>query len=270
MSRTLRMRSLVAVVVTIAGLTCALNAQTTFENLLVPVIALSPLPGANGSMWSTSLLVRNTSAVPVQLSGVFQDCNGFSGCPPPDLLPEATYEILPAVNLGNPATILAVPTGRSGDLVFTLRVQDLSRQSQTWGTTIPVVGETKFHSDAVWLLDLPISTSFRNTLRIYEIDGRSPAQVVVRVFAIAPAHPIWLKAASPDRLLGEATVTLRPGSRNITPGYAEIADLSKIASLIGVSRVAIQVQPLTPGLRIWSFASVTNNETQHVTVITPQ
>ena len=34
--------------------------------------------------------------------------------------------------------------------------------------------------------------------------------------------------------------------------------------------MGVRVTPLTPGLRIWAFVSVTNNETQHVTTITPQ
>lgn len=31
----------------------------------------------------------------------------------------------------------------------------------------------------------------------------------------------------------------------------------------------MSVVPLTPGLRIWGFVSVTNNETQEVTLVSP-
>lgn len=34
--------------------------------------------------------------------------------------------------------------------------------------------------------------------------------------------------------------------------------------------VRAEIEPLTEGLRYWAFVSVTNNETQHVTTITPQ
>jgi hypothetical protein len=34
--------------------------------------------------------------------------------------------------------------------------------------------------------------------------------------------------------------------------------------------VRIEVQSATPGVPIWAFASVTNNATQHVTVIVPR
>jgi len=30
------------------------------------------------------------------------------------------------------------------------------------------------------------------------------------------------------------------------------------------------VEPITPGSKIWAFVSVTNNATQHVTVVNPQ
>jgi hypothetical protein len=34
--------------------------------------------------------------------------------------------------------------------------------------------------------------------------------------------------------------------------------------------VRIEITPLTAGSRYWSFASVTSNETQIVTLVTPQ
>jgi len=32
----------------------------------------------------------------------------------------------------------------------------------------------------------------------------------------------------------------------------------------------VEIAPLTPGLRIWALLSVTNNDTQQVTIITPK
>jgi len=76
----------------------------------------------------------------------------------------------------------------------------------------------------------------------------------------------------PSGSTGEKVIGLRPpapGDTGRSPGYAEIGDLSQIAPLGNASRLAVEVEPLTPGLRIWSFVSVTNNETEHVTIITP-
>jgi hypothetical protein len=38
----------------------------------------------------------------------------------------------------------------------------------------------------------------------------------------------------------------------------------------GLSRVGIQIDSLDPNVPVWGFLTVTNNETQHVTVISPE
>lgn len=46
-----------------------------------------------------------------------------------------------------------------------------------------------------------------------------------------------------------------------------------VVSVIGPASspfVRVEVEPLGEGARFWAFVSVTNNETQHVTLITPQ
>lgn len=270
MHRSSMIRHGFAAVVVVGALTSALQAQSAFERLLVPVVVEVPSAGANGSLWSTSLLVRNKSSLPVHVDNVHVRCSGIGSCGPAyDLEGGATYEIIPGVvSSTTPASVLTIPVGQRSDLAFTLRVYDLSRQSETWGTTIPVVPESDFRNDGVLLVDVPVSESFRNTLRVYEIERRTLTHVRVRIFAIGPVRPVLTERASPDRLLGEATVTLQPGT-DVTPSYAQLGNLGAIAPLDGVTRVSIQVQPLDPTVRIWAFVSVTNNETQHVTVITP-
>jgi hypothetical protein len=54
------------------------------------------------------------------------------------------------------------------------------------------------------------------------------------------------------------------------PAYVAISDLSTIAPIGGAQRIALEIEPVTPGLRLWAFATVVNNETQQATVITPQ
>jgi hypothetical protein len=53
------------------------------------------------------------------------------------------------------------------------------------------------------------------------------------------------------------------------PGYAQVTDLSTLAPLGDVERLRLEVEPVTPGLRLWAFVTVIHNETQHATVITP-
>jgi hypothetical protein len=260
------------IALSLIAFTTAAIAQSGSEKILVPIRITTPVPGANGSLWSSSLLVRNTSSTSFTLNNIAVDCNGLL-CPPAvDLTPGATYQITPSGGSDRPAAVMTVLPGHGTDLSFTLRVQDISRQSQTWGTEVPVVRESDTRSGKIVLLDVPVTTAFRNTLRVYDIDGKANDQLTVRLFALDPTPPSAIGSGTVDRFLGESTIALRPpaaGDTGRSPSYAEIGDLSQIAPLGTTTRVAVEVEPVTAGLRIWSFVSVTNNDTQHVTVIVP-
>ena len=117
-----------------------------------------------------------------------------------------------------------------------------------------------------------MTAGFRHVLRIYELDARErEASVRVRMYRIVPENRE--PNATPDPLLGQAVVGLRfplPQLLDAHPGYAAVSDLSTIAPLGNEDRVRLEIEPVTPGLRIWAFVTVVNNETQHATVITPQ
>ncbi len=158
-----------------------------------------------------------------------------------------------------------------------LRVQDVSRQAQTWGTEIPAVREGQLFTTPFDLLDVPLAAGFRQTLRIYDVDALPRASAVIRFYRIDPAvtypnQPTNPQPA-PDTLLAEKVITLqteqRPESPTFDLGYAEVSDFAAIPELQGADRVRIQIIPATQSLRLWALVSVTNNETQHVTVITP-
>lgn len=134
---------------------------------------------------------------------------------------------------------------------------------------MPVVRESEFHKDAVFLLNVPVTPEFRQTLRIYSMDPAATT-VAVRVFGISGSHPEAFHAAPVDPILGQTSVPLVPGIRDGVPAFAVVNDLSSIANLNGASRVGIEVDHAAAGPPIWAFVSVTNNETQHVTVITPE
>ena len=101
----------------------------------------------------------------------------------------------------------------------------------------------------------------------------------VRFYAVNPRidttySPDVSLRPNPDGLLAERTVTpmieQRPQSPLFDLGYAEIANLALLPELSAADRIRIEVTPLVTGLRFWSYVSVTNNETQHVTTISPE
>jgi hypothetical protein len=152
-----------------------------------------------------------------------------------------------------------------------LRVQDISRQSQTWGTTVPVVHEDDAYRTTMTLLDIPVSDRFRSMLRVYDFDPDATRKVLIRIYA-TNASAKQPELTPPDRLLTEFPVTLallNPELQSLHPAYAQVS-LSDIPEVRTAETVRIEVVPQSPAMRFWGFVSVTNNETQHVTNIGPR
>jgi hypothetical protein len=233
----------------------------TYDRILLP-IATGQIAGAFGSLWMADIVVHNGDAATRDLDA---DEYCVSECASRVLQPRETRHILfrgePA---GNPGQIIFVenPDER---VAFESRIQDISRQAQTWGTEIPVVRESSFLSRPIDLLNVPVDRRFRLMVRIYDIDGRSDASVRVSAYSF-PAR---------GDALGEIDLPLTPpiGTHpRYKPSYVQFSDVLQLVPP-GVnpgSVLVLRITPITPSLRIWAFVSVTNNETQHVTTITPQ
>src|SRR5207245_445 len=79
----------------------------------------------------------------------------------------------------------------------------------------------------------------------------------------------------PDAPLGSVVLALRdnagllPANTRFQPGFLELGP-DAIASTAGYSRLRIDIEPTDAMTQIWTFASITNNETQHVTIIEPR
>ncbi len=237
------------------------GAQQTFDRILLP-IATPNVPGAFGSLWMADAVVHNSDTV----ARVFDPdlrCVIPEGCPsavPPGQTGHILFRGEPAENPG----LIMFVEHPSDLMTFESRVQDLSRQALTWGTELPVVREDAFVTRPIELLNLPIDDRFRLMLRIYDIDGRSDGRVRVSVYPF-PGN---------GTSIGDVDLSLAPPSGfhpRYKPGYVQFSD---IRGLIPAGRsetvIGVRITPFTSGLRLWAFISVTNNETQHVTTITPQ
>jgi hypothetical protein len=63
----------------------SLFAQTPgidYERLLVPIVVNQPIPGAAGSLWTSTLVLRSSASTVVDVYPVNGDCGGISLCPP--------------------------------------------------------------------------------------------------------------------------------------------------------------------------------------------
>jgi hypothetical protein len=166
-----------------------------------------------------------------------------------------------AVGPAIPAALIRVPIEWADSLEFALRVRDVSRQSDSWGTEVPVVREDRAYRHPFDVLNVPLQPRFRQTLRIYDFEDRSGGSVRVQYYNMTTGA-----------LLKDSQLALlAPQSADIfTPAYLQLDVFSQLGNVPGVDRMRVRISPTSDVQRLWAMVSVTNNVTQEVTMITPQ
>lgn len=228
--------------------------RSVFEPVLFPV--LFSTDGVNGSRWRSEAVLANPNEWAVQNWNAIDSivCVTF---PCGELLaPKARNNF---EGQGYPQGVaLLVPRGESEGLAFSLRIRDISRDAESYGTTVPVVRERDLLRNAeVTLLDVPLDPRFRTKVRVYAfpdpvyVTGIIPPQAGVRVGTAERRWFLLARSCEGDRC---AAVPYY-GDFDIPPGReGESAD------------VYVDLPERALG---WAFASVTNNVTQQVTVVAP-
>ena len=246
-----------------------------FDKLLLPIILSGPVPGAFGSSWVTELSLTNIGDSQLPVIGYDPiPCGCPFTCVPPDPIPaHATiYPTYRSTRPQIPGNFLWVQKGRLKELAATLRVQDLSRQLQTWGMSLPVIAESNALTGRSSLVDVPIAAEFRNLLRVYDFEPNITRSFIVRIYAVQPSQQIPFTNTTADQLLVELVAAFATpdfnGSTIVAPGYYELS-LSALPQLANAERIRVEIEPISADLKYWAFVSVTNDATQHVTLITP-
>lgn len=231
------------------------NADEAFHRILLPLF-LPPIPGAFGSEFHTQLRLANTS--PAETTFVFglQPPCVVSACLPPDNY-KFPYAIEGGKSIGPSEVEYTGDPGRflyiaktAPDVFANLRVFDASRSAFNFGTEVPVVREQQFIRGPIKLLGVPLDPRFRNTLRVYAVEA-------------VPVTVTWGNESH--------AVTLRPGLNLFDPAYGSFSGFP-----IGTGMIDITIAPVLPpsvGIEpppMWAFVSVTNNDTQLITTISPQ
>ncbi|MBV8516644.1 MAG: hypothetical protein JO197_04495 [Acidobacteria bacterium] len=263
--------SFALIVILAASSLAAQNDPTTnpqlFDRYLVPVFT-NAVHGSFGSEFYSSLSLWNKSDTqPLRVWGLQEVCV-LSACPPPpDFLdvPAPTIEAPLLQPNGNPGRFVFVEKAQSNRLAANLRVYDASRDATNFGTELPVVRQSDF-AERIVLPGVPMTPRFRNVLRIYS----------------AVATDVTISFGGPD-VIGsptitpppQQTITLREGENVFDPAYASFANFPSYPYPLtivvdSVSGCPVCLSPPVPPAPIWAFVSVTNNETQHITTITPQ
>jgi hypothetical protein len=223
-----------------------------FEHVLFPI--LFNAPGANGSDWKTETTISNPRMWTVATYNEIQPGQCIDGPCGERLAPRQKVEFTGGEYRGGVA--LLVPRAEARFLAFASRVRDVSRVAEGFGTEIPVVRESEmFDNGTLTLLEVPRDPRYRTKLRIYSFDEDGTAGTVV-----AQAAATGAKTSTPFTLtrncVGSACAAI--------PAYAEL----DLPSGREGERVNLYVE--MPGHSLaWAFAAVTNNDTQQVTIVTP-
>jgi len=252
------------------------SSASDYERILVPVIGLGP--GAYNTLWLSELYVHNSGVISSFVS--YPSAHPCALCPPPPppagigsllLRPNetSTFNVFleRTTSPMTPGVVLYVSPKPARDSVsFELLLRNDAFRRDKWGIEIPVVREDRFRVGTTELMNIPLDPRYRVMLRVYDVDNvqdGADTSVIVRRY---------VRHNDSERLVDEQTLDLREiaggGEFVAFPGYGSLSGITAdLASTVDTLRV--EVQPVTPGLRYWAFASVTNNETQDVTVISP-
>lgn len=236
------------------------------ERYLLPVYVPFPVDGALGSRWLTEVTLSNGSDVPVWVENVGSESTfgGYNRPVPPGVSQTLQFASLEITEL--PARFLEIEAG-AREFAVQLRVRDVTRENLSYGAEIPVVHHSRATNDVINLAAIPISNQYRNLLRIYDFEQILGGSVEVRVYGVesVEAGP----DATPDRLIAEMTLPFIDGACD-QPGYIQVPIPGQSATGQVFSTVRVEVEPTNGDSRIWAMATLTNNTTQQVTVVSPK
>jgi hypothetical protein len=238
------------------------EVQASHGKILLPLAGGADVHGANGALWRTQLTALIASDTQIEI--LPRSCGNPILCLPAPLPLRTPFDpdefglTGTSTNLGQ---FLYVTAGDESKLHLNARVFDVSRETETAGSEIPIARETDFTTGTMSLLGIPVAPQYRHTLRVYDFDGRNGASVAIRFYAGAETTP---------RLSIVRTLSApQNGEMPSFPGTIQL-EIGQLLPLAGLDTIRVDVEPLDAGLRLWSFVSVTNNETHHVTTFSAQ
>ncbi|HEX7809700.1 MAG TPA: IPT/TIG domain-containing protein [Thermoanaerobaculia bacterium] len=215
------------------------------ERVLIPLFT-PPIAGQNGAEFHTELRIVNERESPVTVHGLTTNGTPFI----------VNGEVTPSP-IGSPARFITIASKEHDQLWMNLRAYDTSRAADNFGTQIPLPREKDFIREEMVLSNIPTDPKFRSTLRIYSTTD--PGTISMRI--VAQGHTETKQ------------INLRAGANEYEPAYAVFTDFPVN---VGPIRVEISSPPqelIFPPSSVpppmWAFISLTNNDMQMITTITP-
>lgn len=229
------------------------------QRVLLPV-TVTNVPGAFGSTWTSELRLfthsGNLLVYPLRSAGCEPACNEPIQAIPETVFLAGFFGTEPAETGGS---WLYVQKSAADETVVTLTL----RENSHLFTQIPTIPEDEFFDHPVNILAVPYNPNTRLTLRVYANEDFAGAAVRCRV------HDEF-----PDAVLLDEIVPLSVKQRYymtsytfaLRPAYGQLS--WQPAEMPRLGHVRVEITPLTPGLKYWSFISATDNATQQTVILT--
>lgn len=239
------------------------SAAEGFEVVLLPLAPRPAVAGAAGSQWRTEVKVHNDGPGAVSLfwgtPHCVITCVGSRGIPPGitiDLLDEGDI-YSPA-----PAILLYLKQADASSTWFSARVWDMSRETLTAGTKVPVVRAGELLTGRVALPHLPTGSIFRIMARLYAPNLEQTTSARLRLIDSATNAVV----AEQVQLLTPVLHASASHPFNHQPAYQEVTELFRDLEPDRSLRLEVE---FPAGVKYWVLVSVTNNITQQVTLVYP-
>jgi hypothetical protein len=233
-------------------------AAQEYEQLMLPV-APSLVYCAYESRYETRLVAYNDHAVASSRVCENDRCH--------DLAPKSGREITNVESAGTPLPVfLYVPKETAGSLRMSLMVEasDRAKLDERGFTELPIARASDFTEGKLQLVGLRMDPGFRQTVRMFGLDGAMSGWVMMKVYRLDSNEMLfeW------PFYIGPISNEMTSDGKQLRPAFGMECDMSAYLHSYG-QKVRIDLESMTPGLKYWAFISVTNNKTQHFYTVLP-
>jgi hypothetical protein len=229
----------------------------SWNRVFIPLTG-GDVPGSGGALWRTETTVLIDSDTQLQLTPIICTrpvCDDF-----PLHRPFVTTSGLHGGSTSG--EFVYVHPEDESKLFLNSRVYDVNRLGETAGSEIPVVRGEDFRSTPISLLGIPVSPRYHHTLRVYDYDSIDGAQVTIRIYADEETVP---RLSTTRALTNGVGLAGQPGGGLPSHPASLQLEIGQLLSLSGIRTLRVDVEPVDAATRLWSFVSVTNSDTHHVT-----
>lgn len=234
-----------------------------FVTILIPVFMneATRIEGAFGSVWTGQTFLHNATGAAIV---TFQYGGGCAGSCQPAYPTGYLGQFFVDSNLRTGGALAWVTAEKENYVHLAVRLLEVTRRAQPTGVNLPIVREGEFLTEPTTLLGIAAGPEIRSTLRVYDPRAARNGRVLVQILD-DEANVIATRELTLD-YPGYEENPAHPWK----PGSTSITDLTtSFPELTGLTLFHVRIIPLTAGMEYWAFVSITDNESQHVLLVTP-